>query len=102
MQRGGIGVGALLAGILLSSAWAQQPGVPRTPGSAQGTLSVTCTVATSVGLVIGPDGAPRMIVANAADPRDNVSKLEPVVMVKLTPAKGSGDGGPAKAQKKKR
>ena len=55
---------------------------PGTGGGAQGTLAGTATVVTSVGLVIGPDGEKRMIIANAADPADNVSSLQ---MVKLTP-----------------
>ena len=40
-----------------------------------GKLTVTATVMTSVSLVIDTDGAHRILIANAADPADNVSKL---------------------------
>jgi hypothetical protein len=43
--------------------------------SAHGTLTVTATVVTSVGLVTGPNGDPILIVANAVDSSDNVSQL---------------------------
>ncbi|MGC2697912.1 MAG: hypothetical protein WA738_19165 [Candidatus Angelobacter sp.] len=43
--------------------------------SSRGDLSVTATVVASVGLEIGPDGKQRLVVANASDPRDNVSRL---------------------------
>jgi hypothetical protein len=57
--------------------FAQQPksGVPLTGASTQGTLTVSVTVVTSVGLVIGSDGEPRIVVANSVDPKDNVSSL---------------------------
>ncbi|HEY2497503.1 MAG TPA: hypothetical protein VGK24_10565 [Candidatus Angelobacter sp.] len=81
--------GVLLAGFLLlvsPGAFAQQPkGTMQSGRSAEGTLTVTATVMASVGLVAGPDGEQRMIVANAADPRDNVSTLQPVVRVNLMP-----------------
>ena len=64
---------------------------------AEGRLSVTLTVVSSVGLVVGPDGEQRLIVANAIDPRDNVSRLD-TIAVKMTPA---ADAAP-KAKKKKR
>src|SRR6516225_4988785 len=41
----------------------QRPG-----GSADGTLTVTATVVSSTGLVIGPYGQLRVIVANATEP----------------------------------
>jgi hypothetical protein len=53
-------------------------------GGAEGSLTVTLTVVSSVGLVVGPYGEQRLVVANAADPRDNVSRLE-TVAVKMTP-----------------
>ncbi|HXB22655.1 MAG TPA: hypothetical protein VNV88_14810 [Candidatus Solibacter sp.] len=46
--------------------------------SASGTLSVTATVVTSVGVIIGPDGEPKLVVANATDAADNFSQLRPV------------------------
>jgi hypothetical protein len=46
------------------------------PGnSASGTLTVTCIVATSVGVVTGEDGQQRIVIANAPDPADNVSQF---------------------------
>lgn len=69
----------LLAGIVLpSSAPAQTKSLPvvnlaAQPGSAQGQLTVTLTVVSSVGIVLDENGQPRLIVANAADPADNVS-----------------------------
>src|SRR5262249_59503397 len=45
---------------------------------AQGTLTVTATVVSSVGVEVGPEGEQRIVVANAVDPRDNVSGLRVV------------------------
>jgi len=42
-------------------------------GQAAGTLTVTATVVTSVGVVLGPDGQQRIVIANAPDSADNVS-----------------------------
>jgi|SRR6478672_12505300 hypothetical protein len=71
------------------AAFAQQPASPKAGGSAggsaEGQLSVTLTVVSSVGFVMGPDGEQRMIVTNAADPKDNVSRLKPVIAVALRP-----------------
>ena len=83
-QRRRLGFGRLLAGLVLLccvSGFAQQAasGAPSTGASAQGTLAVSVTVVTSVGVVIGPDREPRIVVANAVDPKDNVSNLEPVL-----------------------
>ena len=47
-------------------------------GGPEGRLTVTATVVSSVGLVVLPNGEQRIIVANAADPKDNASKLQPV------------------------
>ena len=57
--------------------------------SAQGSLTVTATVVASVGVEIGPDGAQRLVFANAADPSDNVSRLQSVRTVTLTSDAGS-------------
>jgi hypothetical protein len=57
---------------------------------------VTATVVSSVGLVVSPDGEQQIIVANAADPRDNVSRMQPVVAVQLTPVASGGKKKPAK------
>ena len=79
---------------------AQQPSGPRAIGSAEGHLTVTLTVVSSVGLVVGPDGEQRLIVANAADPKDNVSRLQPVVAATLTPdAEKRGPSAPRKKKK---
>jgi len=39
----------------------------------RGTLTVTATVVTSVAIVTDGNGQPRIVVANPADPNDNVS-----------------------------
>jgi hypothetical protein len=87
------------AGILLL--YCLQPFAQHTassPGSGgEGHLTVTATVVSSVGLVVGPDGEQRMVVANAADPRDNVSRLQ-TVTVKMTPV---AEASKVKAKKKK-
>jgi len=75
MRGGGNILGALVVGLAVLSAQAQQHGPPAA-GSAQGTLSVSVRVVTSVGLVIDPNGEPQIVVANATDPRDNVSSLQ--------------------------
>ena len=63
-------------------------------------MTVTATVVSSVGLVVGPDGEQHMIVANASDPRDNVSRLQPVVTVKLTPVADRENPKPKTIKKK--
>jgi hypothetical protein len=87
------------AGILLL--YGLQPFAQHTPsppgGGGEGHLTVTATVVSSVGLVVGPDGEQRMVVANAADPRDNVSRLQ-TVTVKMTPV---AETPKVKAKKKK-
>lgn len=50
--------------------------LPSRPGSAEGELTVTLTVMTSVGVVMDENGQPKIIVANAPDPADNVSSLQ--------------------------
>jgi hypothetical protein len=89
--------GVLLLGSL--QARAQQPLSTRAGGSAEGRLTVTLTVVSSVGLVAGPDGEQRLIIANAVDPKDNVSRLQPVVAVALKPI---ADGDPHVPRKKKK
>ncbi len=59
--------------------------------SASGTLSVTATVVTSVGVIIGPDGEPRLVVANATDAADNFSQLRPVSNSNELHVKTSGE-----------
>jgi hypothetical protein len=45
--------------------------------SGRGELTVTATIVASVGVQFGPDGIPTLIVANAPDPKDNISQLLP-------------------------
>ena len=61
-------------------------GFALSPSSAQGTLTVTAVVMSSVGLVVGADGQQRLVIANAPDPADNVSSLR---MVPLKPISAS-------------
>jgi len=42
-------------------------------------------------LVVGPDGEQKVILVNAADPKDNVSRLQRVVTVQMAPAAGSSE-----------
>jgi hypothetical protein len=88
------------AGIALCSlsAHAQQPSVHSTGRGAEGRLMVTATVVSSVGLVLSPEGEQQIVIANAADARDNVSRLQPVMAVQLTPVT---DGDKKKSAKKK-
>jgi hypothetical protein len=65
-RRTKIGI-TLLAALLSSLSCAE---------AANGTLAVTASVQTSVALVMEPDGSQRIVIANAADPRDNTSRLE--------------------------
>jgi len=48
-------------------------------------MTVTATVVSSVGLVVGPDGQQRIIVANAMDPKDSAPNLTLVKVVTLSP-----------------
>lgn len=85
-------VAAVLALILFGthSIFGQHAGpVQNVPGTgrAQGSLTVTLTVVSSVGVVTGADGQQRVVVANAAAASDNVSTLQ---YVPLTDANASG------------
>jgi hypothetical protein len=44
--------------------------------TAQGSLTVTLTIASSVGIVIEPDGQEHLVAANTASAADNVSRIE--------------------------
>jgi hypothetical protein len=57
-------------------------------GRAQGSLTVTLTLVSSVGVVTEADGRQRVVVANAAAPTDNVSSLQ---YVRLTDVNASGN-----------
>ena len=69
-------------------------------GSTQGNLTVTLTVVSSVGLVVFPNGEKRMIIANAADQADNVSRLQQVKMVQLTPVAAKENPKPTPRKRK--
>ena len=86
-------IGLALGGAFGSfRAHAQQRATAPRPGasSAQGELTVTLTVVASVGIVMDADGQPRLIVANSADPADNVSSLRRVQLQPVTPTPTSG------------
>ena len=90
MTRCKFEVAAVLAFMLLGTfaAFGQRANaVPDLAGSgrAQGTLTVTMTVASSVGIVTGSDGQQRIVVANAVAASDNVSSLR---YVRLTDVNG--------------
>jgi hypothetical protein len=100
MHRGRLLFRMAAAGIWLCclQAFAQQPIISAAANGAQGHLTVTATVVSSVGLVLSPEGEQQIVIANAADMRDNVSRLQLVVAVKLTPV---ADGDQKKLAKKK-
>jgi len=58
--------------------------------SAEGTLSVSAVVETSVAVQIEPDGSMKMIVANAPDPIGNFASLVPMSRLEKQPAQGKG------------
>ena len=64
--------------IAVAGAHAQSAGTlqgPAQAGSARGELTITLTVVSSVGLVTGPDGVQRLVLANAPE-ADNVSAMK--------------------------
>lgn len=63
-------------------------------GSAEGTLAVTATVVASTTMIIEADGQPRLIIVNATDFRDNVSRFVPIVNRTTKPDKSTN--GPKK------
>lgn len=67
--------GSLLASGLSGHAQQAGPAHASGAGTAQGQLTVTATVVSSVGVVIGPDGEAQVIVANAADRAENLGLL---------------------------
>lgn len=73
MHKGIFKIAVFLMGLVVfgeanASAQQIQSRSPRTGSGAEGTLAVTATVVSSTGVVIGPDGKQRVIVANAEDP----------------------------------
>jgi hypothetical protein len=86
------------AGIALCSlsAFAQQPSVHSTGRGAEGRLMVTAVVVSSVGLIVSADGEQQIVIANAPDARDNISRLQPAVTVHLTSVADDDKRKPAK------
>ncbi len=110
MQQGKFKSGVFFAGIAFF-AWANapaqqiQPRSQRAAGSAEGTLAVTATVVSSTGVVIGPDGQQRIIVANAADQKGNAFPLQveqQVKVVMLSPVSDQKPGARPPQEKQKK
>ncbi len=90
--------GFAFLGTIHTSAQQIQPRSQRSGSSAEGTLAVTATVVSSTGIVIGPDGQPRIIVANAAvanatfanaaDPGDSASHTPEASVEPFAPMNG--------------
>jgi hypothetical protein len=99
MRRGRLLFRMAAAGIWLCclQSFAQQPIISAAANGAQGHLTVTATVVSSIGLVMSPEGEQQIVIANAADVRDNVSRLQPVVAVKLAPV---ADGNKGKSKRR--
>jgi hypothetical protein len=66
-----------IIGIAASVLFTNSIGLHAQAKSGRGELTVTATIVASVGLQFGPDGSPTLIVANAPDPKDNISQLLP-------------------------
>ena len=75
MKNAGIFLVLALASVIASAQ--SRPG--QIGHSAQGTLTVTVIVESSVGLVAGADGKQQLIVANAPDPKQTFSRQAPSV-----------------------
>jgi hypothetical protein len=58
-------------------------------GSAEGTLAVTATVVASTTMIMEADGQPRLMIVNATDSRDNVSRFVRIVNRTNKPAKST-------------
>ena len=80
MSKRAINVAVGMAFLLVGSGFSVGQHInsdPNVRGNAQpqGTLTVTLTIASSVGVVTGADGWQRIVVANAAAASDNVSSV---------------------------
>jgi hypothetical protein len=76
---------------------APAPTIVAPGGAASGTLTVTATVVTSVGVIMREDGQQRILIANAPDSADNVSHF-----VMLTDQGGlAADSKPKKSEKQR-
>jgi len=66
--------------LIFTSAMAQSNGK-----RSEGTLAVTATVVASTTMIVEADGQPRLMIVNATDPRDNVSRFMPIANRTTTP-----------------
>ena len=110
MQKGTVKSAAFLAGVLFfatANASAQQlePRSPKPAGSAEGTLTVTATIVSSTGVVVGPDGQQHIILANGPDPKDSAllwQADQAVKVVLLSPVTGQKQDAKPESGKPKR
>ena len=72
--------------------------VPSPQRNVQGNLTVTFTIASSVGVVVDQDGQQHLAAANTVDPADNVSQIR---YVQLTPVEKESQKQPEKIRKEK-
>jgi H+/gluconate symporter-like permease len=76
-QRGVVTALAIVLGLGIATAQRlPHPAALNAQGKVEGSLTVTIIVASSVGVVIGPDRQVHLIAANIVDPADNVSRIE--------------------------
>ena len=75
-----------------------EPAAPSSQPNVQGSLTVTFTIASSVGVVVGRDGQQHLAAANTVDPADNVSQIR---YVQLTPVEKEEQKQPEKIRKEK-
>jgi H+/gluconate symporter-like permease len=76
-RRGAATALAILLGLSIATAQRlPHPAALNAQGNVEGSLTVTIIIASSVGVVIGPDRQQHLIAANIVDPADNVSRIE--------------------------
>ena len=75
-----------------------EPGTPSSQRNVQGSLTVTFTIASSVGVVVDQHGQQHLAAANTVDPADNVSQIR---YVQLTPVEKESQKQPEKIRKEK-
>jgi len=75
-----------------------EPAAPSSQRNVQGNLTVTFTIASSVGVVVDQDGQQHLAAANTVDPADNVSQIK---YVQLTPVEKESQKQPEKIRKEK-
>lgn len=73
---------AILLGLGIATAQRRpQPAGLGGEQNVEGSLTVTMIIASSVGMVMGPDGQEHLVMANMVDPADNVSRIEYVRLI---------------------